>query len=67
MKVTNLRLIRISDEGGERDAVAFEGEVEGDELSALRTADLSSQTQPSATVSRTVARPLAELIQAETP
>ena len=67
MQVTNVRLITIADEAGEREAVAFEGQIEGDELAALRAADLSSPTQPSAADSRAVARPLAERIQAETP
>lgn len=67
MQVTNLRRITIADEAGKREAVAFEGQIEGDELAALRAADLSSPTQPSATDSRAVARPLAERIQAEAP
>ena len=66
MQVTNVRVITIADEAGEREAVAFEGQIEGDELAALRAADLSSPTQPSAADSRAVARPLAERIQAET-
>lgn len=67
MQVTNVRVITIADEAGDREAVAFEGQIEGAELAALRAADLSSPTQPSATDSRAVARPLAERIQAETP
>jgi hypothetical protein len=67
MQIFNLRAVTLADETGEREAVAFEGQIEGDELAALRAADLSSPTQPSAADSRAVARPLAEHIQAETP
>lgn len=67
MQISNLRAITIADEAGEREAVAFEGQIEGDELAAMRAADLSSATQPTAADARAIARPLAERIQAEAP
>ena len=63
MQVSNVRWVTISDESGERQAVAAEVQVEGAELDALLAADLAIPTQPSAGDSRAVARPLAEAVQ----
>lgn len=63
MQVSNLRRITIADEAGEREAVAFEGQIEGADLAALLSADLTIPTQPSAADSRSIARPLAEAVQ----
>lgn len=63
MQVSNVRWVTISDESGERQAVAAEVQIEGAELDALLVADLASPTQPSASDSRAIARPLAEAVQ----
>lgn len=63
MQVSNIRWVTISDESGERQAVAAEVKIEGADLAALLAADLSSPTQPSAADSRAIARPLAEAVQ----
>ena len=63
MQVSNFRWVTISDESGERQAVAAEVQVEGAELDALLSADLAIPTQPSAADSRAIARPLAEAVQ----
>lgn len=63
MQVSNIRRVTISDESGERQAVAFEGQIEGTDLAALLAADLAIPTQPSAADSRSIARPLAEAVQ----
>lgn len=64
MQVSNIRWVTISDESGERQAVAAEVQIEGAELDALLAADLTSATQPSAADSRVIARPLAAALQA---
>lgn len=63
MQVSNIRWVTISDESGERQAVAAEVQVEGADLAALLSADLTIPTQPSAADSRAIARPLAEAVQ----
>lgn len=63
MQVSNIRWVTVSDESGERQAVAAEVQVEGAELDALLAADLAIPTQPSAGDSRLIARPLAEAVQ----
>jgi len=64
MQVSNVRRVTISDESGERQAVAAEVQIEGAELDALLAADLAISTQPSAGDSRLIARPLAAALQA---
>lgn len=62
MQVSNVRWVTVSDESGERQAVAADVQIDGAQLDALLAADLASPTQPIAADSRAIARPLAEAV-----
>jgi len=58
MDVMNVRWVTISDESGERQAVAGEFLLQGDELTMALATDLAIPTRPGADDARLLSRPI---------